>query len=130
MYPQVCGIGKACDSSKAGGQHEQTEMNRYVRHAAFEMLVNRGESQLVADHLHYGSDALRGSPITGRGYVRVIRDLAMVMPQPVQDRAEALFASWNKHWDELGESDSAVELISEAVRRTRAAVIRELEALR
>lgn len=111
-------------------RNERTEMNRNVRHAAFEMLVNLGELQRVADHLHYGGDALRGSPITGWGYVGVIRDLAMVMPRPVQDSAETLFTSWNKHWDELGESDSAVEQISEAIRRTRAAVIRELEALR
>ena len=111
-------------------RNEQTEMNRNVRHAAFEMLVSLGELQQVADHLHYGGDAQRGNPITGWGHVGVIRDLAMVMPLPVQDSAEALHRSWEKRFDELGENDSAISQITEAINLTRAAVIAELESLR
>lgn len=111
-------------------RNEQTEMNRNVRHAAFEMLVRLGDLQQVADHLHYGSDAQRGSPITGWGYVAVIRDLAMVMPGPVQDSAEALFQSWDRRWDELGEKDAAVNEITGSIKLTRKVVIEELESLR
>ena len=111
-------------------RNEQTEVNRNVRHAAFEMLVRLGELQQVADHLHYGNDPQRGSPITGWGYVAVIRDLAMVMPRPVQDNADALFMSWDKRWDELGESESAVKEISESIKLTRTNVIDVLESLR
>lgn len=111
-------------------RNEQTEMNRNVRHAAFEMLVRLGELQQVTDHLHYGGDAERGNPITGWGYVAVIRDLAMVMPAPVKESAEQLYQTWDARWDELGEKTKAVEDISAAIKHTRATVIRALEALK
>lgn len=110
-------------------RNEQTEMNRNVRHAAFEMLVRLGELQQVSDHLHYGKDLERGNPITGWGYVAVIRDLAMVMPASVKDDSEALFKSWEMNWEELGESQAAIDAITAAIGATRASVVRELEAL-
>ena len=110
-------------------RNEQTEMNRNVRHAAFEMLVRLGELQQVADHLHYGKDLERGNPITGWGYVAVIRDLAMVMPAPVRDNSENLFATWEAHWEDLGESPESIQAITAAVSDTRAGVVRELEGL-
>ncbi len=110
-------------------RNEQTEMNRNVRHAAFEMLVRLGELQQVADHLHYGKDLERGNPITGWGYVAVIRDLAMVMPAPVRNNSENLFTTWEAHWEGLGESPGSIEAITAAVSDTRASVVRELEGL-
>jgi len=110
-------------------RNEQTEMNRNVRHAAFEMLVRLGELQQVADHLHYSNDLDRGNPITGWGYVAVIRDLAMVMPQPVQETSEKLFRTWEAHWEGLGDSKNSITTITAAVTETRAAVVSELEAL-
>lgn len=111
-------------------RNEQTEMNRNVRHAAFEMLVRLGELQQVADHLHYANDSERGNPITGWGYVAVIRDLAMVMPTSVQQSSLVLFDTWDAQWEGLGESTAAVNAITEAIRTTRATVVTELEALR
>ena len=111
-------------------RNEQTEMNRNVRHAAFEMLVRLGELQQVADHLHYANDTDRGNPITGWGYVAVIRDLAMVMPAPVQESSLVLFDTWEAQWEGLGERDAAVHAITEAIRATRATVVAELDALR
>lgn len=110
-------------------RNEQTEMNRNVRHAAFEMLVRLGELQQVADHLHYGGDLERGNPITGWGYVAVIRDLAMVMPEEVQSAAAALFEAWDENWEALGESARAINAITAAISATRASVVTELEAL-
>ncbi len=111
-------------------RNEQTEMNRNVRHAAFEMLVRLGELQQVADHLHYANDSEQGNPITGWGYVAVIRDLAMVMPMSVQESSLVLFNTWDTHWKGLGESDAAVDAITEAIRTTRATVVAELDGLR
>lgn len=110
-------------------RNEQTEMNRNVRHAAFEMLVRLGDLQQVADHLHYDKDIDRGSPITGWGYVAVIRDLARVMPEAVQNDAEALFEAWENNWDKLGESQKAANAITIAIGATRTSVVTELEAL-
>ncbi len=110
-------------------RNEQTEMNRNVRHAAFEMLVRLGELQQVADHLHYANDAERGNPITGWGYVAVIRDLAMVMPVPVRQASDALFAEWDKNWEGLGQHEDAVRSITAAIRDTRQSVVETLEAL-
>lgn len=111
-------------------RNEQTEMNRNVRHAAFEMLVRLGELQQVADHLHYGKDLDRGNPITGWGFVAVIRDLAMVMPEPVQETSGRLFETWEAHWEGLGESPRSIDAITTAVSETRASVVRELETLK
>lgn len=110
-------------------RNEQTEMNRNVRHAAFEMLVRLGELQQVADHLHYGKDLDRGNPITGWGYVAVIRDLSMVMPGPVQENSDTLFKTWEKHWEGLGDSPAAINAITTAIGTTRISVVSELEAL-
>lgn len=111
-------------------RNEQTEVNRNVRHAAFEMLVRLGELQQVADHLHYGDDSGQGNPITGWGYVAVIRDLAMVMPEPVKASADDLFETWEAHFEGLGSKDSANKAITEAIRANRRAVVAELEALK
>ncbi len=110
-------------------RNEQTETNRNVRHAAFEMLVRLGELQQIADHLHYGNDSDRGNPITGWGYVGVVRDLAMVMPRDVQDSADSLFKAWDAHWDGLGKDEAAISAITMAIKRTREAVVEELESL-
>ncbi|NNF51778.1 MAG: hypothetical protein HKN59_04995 [Gammaproteobacteria bacterium] len=111
-------------------RNEQTEMNRNVRHAAFEMLVRLGELQQVADHLHYGNDPEQGNPITGWGFVAVIRDLAMVMPKPVQESSGRLFKTWEAHWEGLGDSQKSIQAITDAVAETRASVVSELEALK
>lgn len=111
-------------------RNEQTEKNRNVRVAAFEMLVRLGELQQVADHLHYDKDMQRGNPITGWGYVAVIRDLAMVMPAPVKASSEALFNNWEKNWEGLGEKPAAIKAITAAITATRESVVNELEALK
>lgn len=110
-------------------RNEQTEMNRNIRYAAFEMLVRLGELQQIADQLHYSKELQRGDPITGWGYVAVIRDLAMVMPEPVKQSADALFAAWEKDFAGLGERQVAIDEITKAIRDNRREVVSALAAL-
>ena len=67
--------------------HERTETNRSVRVAAFEVLKNLGELQLVVDYLHYQKDQNLGNPITGWGRVLLIKDLSPIIPEPARSRA-------------------------------------------
>jgi hypothetical protein len=71
--------------------HERTETNRSVRVAAFEVLKNLGELQLVVDYLHNQKDQNLGNPITGWGRVLLIKDLSAVIPEPAPREAERLF---------------------------------------
>ena len=61
--------------------------------------------------------------------VLVLRDLAMLMPASIGDRAEALHTSWNDNWMGLGESDLAVAAIDTAIDDLRKDVVAVLESL-
>jgi hypothetical protein len=110
-------------------RNEQTEFNRNIRAAGFEMLVHIGALQRVTYLAHFEQDFKGGSPRSGWVEVLVLRDLAMLMPAPTMGRAEELYQAWNDNWGELGRSDLAVAAIDEAIDRLRKNVAAVLESL-
>ena len=68
-------------------RNEQTERNRNIRVAEFEMLKNLGELQQIIDYAHFRKDQQRGDLTQGLSRVLLIRDLAALTPQPVADSA-------------------------------------------
>ena len=110
-------------------RNEQTEANRNVRDGGFYLLTELGALQLVVDRGHYRRDAERGDPIIGWNHVILIRDMAMLMPAPVQQEADALFEVWDSDWQGIGTDIARVERITAQIDATRGAVRVELVAL-
>jgi hypothetical protein len=110
-------------------RNEQTEFNRNVRVASFEVLQALGELQIIADHAHYEQDFERGNPITGWGRVALIRDLASLISPKAGKAAGALFTTWQTNWESLGEDDGGIEAITSAIVTTRDEVLGALAAL-
>jgi hypothetical protein len=110
-------------------RNERTEYNRNVRVAAFEILTQLAELQLVMDFATYEGDIQRGNPITAWGRVGLVRDLSAVMPSPVPQAAGRLHQRWELDWSALRQDEAANRRITAEVRATRAAVLQALAAL-
>ncbi len=110
-------------------RNEQTEANRNVRQAGFEMLMHIGELQQIAYVAHYDQDAELGNPRRGWVEVLVLRDLSRLLRGRHALRVEPLYQAWKDHWDRLGEDESAVEAIDAALDDLRQDVLATLEQL-
>lgn len=111
-------------------RNEQTEANRNVRNAGFEVLLQLGRLDEVVFFNHYDMDAARGNPREGWAIVLVIRDLGGLMPAPADQSTADLVDAWAAHWEGLGgDSDAAADSISAAIERTRADVRTVMAAL-
>jgi hypothetical protein len=112
-------------------RNEHTEHNRNTRTATFELLSKLAELERVVFLAQYDHDAAGGNPRTGWTYVLVIRDLAAVVPGPVQAQAAQLQSAWAANWEGLGKSDEgAAERIDDSIGKLREASLSTLKALR
>jgi thymidylate synthase len=111
-------------------RNEQTERNRNVRTAAFDILTKLAEFERVVFLAQYDRDPSGGNPRTGWTYVIVIRDLSDVMPQQVTLQAADLQKVWGQNWETLGKDDeTAVNRIDDAITKLREAALRTLHSL-
>jgi hypothetical protein len=111
-------------------RNEQTERNRNVRTAAFDILTKLAEFERVVFLAQYDRDPSGGNPRTGWTYVIVIRDLSDVMPQQVTLQAADLQKVWGQNWETLGKDDeTAVNRIDDAITKLREATLRTLHSL-
>lgn len=111
-------------------RNEQTERNRNIRVAEFEMLKNLGELQQIIDYAHFRKDQQRGDLTQGLSRVLLIKDLAALTPQPVADSAEKLMTAWRENGDKLSTSFDAASALSEEVLLARRAVLESLRSLK
>ena len=110
-------------------RNEQSEANRNIRHAGFEVLLKLGQLQEVVFFSHYDMDAERGNPRTGWAYILLIGDLSENIPEPVQLRALELRQTWDDEWAGLGSADDSAEKISAAIDAMRGDVLHALRQL-
>lgn len=59
---------------------EQTEKNRNVRQAGFEILKNLGELQAVINQDIYANGQSKEPPLQGWNYIAMMGDIAVLMP--------------------------------------------------
>lgn len=112
-------------------RNERTEHNRNIRTATFEILTKLAEFERVVFLAQYDRDTVGGNPRTGWTYVLVIRDLAMVVPGPVQAQAAQLQNVWGSDWEGLGKDDEgSVTRIDDAIGKLREASLATLKSLR
>lgn len=110
-------------------RNEQTEENRNVRAAGFEVLLKLGELDRVVFYSHYDRDSERGSPRSGWAYALTIRDLASLMHEPATSSSRELIETWRSNWPGLGSDQQAADSISESIDKARNDVLAVLAAL-
>jgi len=109
---------------------EQTEANRNIRTAGFEVLLKLGELDQVIFFSHYDKDMIRGSPRAGWAYALIISDLATLTAEPAMSSSADLLDVWSENWPGLGTNDVSADRISTAIDQLRndmLAILAELE---
>lgn len=110
-------------------RNEQTEHNRNIRTAGFEMLLHIGELQRITYLAHYDKDQVAGNPRKGWTEVLVLQDLSELIPKSRQLRSEQLFKVWSNHWQGLGSDDQSVAAIDNAINDLRKDTLNVLRLL-
>ena len=105
----------------------RASINRNIRQSGFEMLVHVGELQRITYLAHYDRDEVAGNPRKGWVEVLVLRDLAILMPESVRERSDALHNAWGESWS--GHGVMAVAAIDNAINDLRKDIVVELELL-
>jgi hypothetical protein len=110
-------------------RNERTERNRNTRVAAFEVLKQLGELQLVVNAAFFAKDGKLGHPMAGWGRVALIADLSQLLPAPAPQRAEELHQIWEANWQGLADDEGSVDRVTAEIdqdRETIRAILREL----
>ena len=111
-------------------RNEKTEINRNVRVAAFEMLKNLGELQLIVDYAHFKGDKMKGDLTVGLSHVLYLRDLAQIVPAPVPAQTEKLLDDWRSSADKIENDNTAANKVSEDIYILRESLQDVLRGLR
>jgi hypothetical protein len=110
---------------------EQTERNRNIRAATFQILTKLADFERTVFLAHYDRDMANGNPRIGWTDVIVIHDLASVAPAPLETKASLLREAWRDNWEHLdSEDDTSVDHIEAAIEDLRGAAVNTLRSLR
>src|SRR5579862_5039415 len=90
-------------------RNEQTEKNRNIRTAAFEVLKELGDFQTIINYAHYQPQSADGNPYLAWGHVAMMNDLSELLPPPVPNNIHTLTQTWNKNWRRIKTDDGAVD---------------------
>jgi len=110
-------------------RNEETEFNRNVRFAGFEVILKTGELQRVVLHSHYGKQRLDKNVRNGWVYIQQIHDLSMIMPEPMPSTANRLKTIWQQHWETLDSEKTSLDKINLAIDQLREKTLKTLHAL-
>jgi hypothetical protein len=106
----------------------QSEINRNVRTASFEILMKLGELQQQVNLLHYDSSLPKNNLLASWGNIALIGDLSQLIPAPVPEKANALIAAWKANNEKI-EGEESADAISNQIDATRQAVIQVIRNL-
>ena len=109
---------------------EQTEANRNIRTAGFEVLLKLGELDQIVFFSYYDKDMIRGSPRARWADALTIKDLATLTAEPEVSSSADLLNVWSENWPGLGTNDVSADRISTAIDQLRndmLAILAELE---
>ncbi len=106
-------------------RNETSEFNRNQRLVSIEMLLVLGELQQIAWVNHYDMPTVvESNARSGWALVFTIRDLSLVLDEPIPESANALIETWQEHWDDLGERDANGRLVDTGNDRIQASIER------
>ena len=113
----------------------RSEHQRTTRDASFRVLAELSQLQLLVDESHYGTPGQRRQPISGWARINYMRDLGMLIPEPVPKALEKLYVVWGHQIAQLGEMDNqeaslkANTVISDHLQQARVSVKQVLSQL-
>lgn len=109
---------------------EKTERNRNVRPAAFEVLNQLGQLQLVVNSVRYRDDN-QGvvNPIIGWGHVSFVSDLSQILPPPIPVKIAELVHIWGDTWETIRTNEADADKITHQIDSSRALVLKQLKHL-
>ena len=110
-------------------RNEQSEANRNVRGAGFQLMQELSGLQQVVLLAYYDMDKVGGNPRVGWTHVIAIRDLAYPMPENVQSASNDLFQVWQEDWENIRDSDKSVDRVNAALDRAKLEVLDAIKAL-
>ncbi|HEV2110038.1 MAG TPA: hypothetical protein VGT99_01690 [Gammaproteobacteria bacterium] len=116
--------------SYAMWRDEQSEKNRNIRTASFEVLMEVEQLRLIVDYAHYDKDKQRGNPITGWPHVFLIRDLSHLINPDTASAGDKLFATWSDNWDSIDTSQESVDKITSAIEEVRGQDLKVLRTIK
>lgn len=131
---QMLGVGSLVVALLAillnGHRNDLSERNRNIRVAEFEILRNLAELQQMIDVTYFDRDNGKGTQSFTLSRILVIRDLAALSPEPVQQSAEKLMLAWRENGRKLDTSIDAVQKISDEIVNVRQEVVGSLKSLK
>ena len=123
-------------------RNEQTEQNRNVRAAGFEVLLKLGELEQVVLHLGYTPEEALEDPRVGWAIVWDIKTFSELLPTTVESSQRNLFDTWEGHQSRLEKPDgvenseaqaerrASAKAVNDAIDQLRADVLQSLRGLR
>ncbi len=131
-------------------RNDTTEVQRNLRQASFQVLVELGELNQIVLYRRYfqapaGSRSGEGGPgpgfddarswVGGWGKVTMVRDLTSFMPEPLPAYGTTLFSTWQNHAAHLNAEsaerrDQASSALLEEIERLRVAMVQLIDGLR
>ena len=133
-------------------RNETTELQRNWRQASFQIMTEVGRLNEVVLYRRYfqsrGGDGVANQSahpideienartwVAGWGSVTTIRNLSSLMPAPLPERGQALFAVWQEQAGALdasepGRREQASDKLLEEIERMRTALVRLIDRLR
>lgn len=111
-------------------REEITERNRNLRPAAFEVLKNLGELQLIVNNAYYADEKDRINPINGWGHVGMISDIGQLLPPPIPTQVDKLAQTWSENWKTIRGDEISADHISGEIDNTRRMVLEQLKNLK
>ena len=110
-------------------RNEQTEANRNIRAAGFEMIIAMADLHEAVFFGHYARQTSTGNEKKGWAVVLGLEDLSMVMPVSVQNAAKELHKAWQDGSGNLGKSEESLRQINQAIDGLRQEILLALKAL-
>jgi len=112
-------------------RNEQTEHNRNIRNAGFEVLLHIGKIQRIVYLAHYDKDTERGNPRSGWVEILIIQDLSHLMSTDIIKASDELYDSWSNNWNSLGtNTDMGVADIDHKINQLRLKIKQRLKELK
>ncbi|WP_043872956.1 hypothetical protein [Legionella massiliensis] len=112
-------------------RNETTEKNRNIRPAAFEVLKELGQLQLVVNNTRYIANSSESiNPILGWGHVSLISDLGQLLPPPIPAKVDELVRVWGDNWKKIRTDEESADKITHEIDSSRAIILNTLMHLK
>jgi hypothetical protein len=111
-------------------RNEQTEKNRNIRTASFEVLMEVEQLRLIVDSANYEKDKALGNPITGWPHVLLIKDLSHLIDTDTGEAGDNLYKVWSDNWDSIDSNPDSAQKVTSAIEEMRGQDLKVLRMLR